>query len=376
MLNIKALVEQRNDLLDKLEYQLDVAKRENRNFNELELSEIQQTKNKINELDTQLELSDSEHRKEGKEMPNVITNEQRMLIEKEERLFIDALLGEKRGLSAGSNGVIIPVSVSNRVVQKVKELSPLLTKATIYNVKGDLEVPKYQWDSITCAYVTELTPVTASGGDFTGVKLGSVIAGALTIISNSLINRASDLDVVEIIIQQLARSIADFMEKELLTSVGGAGKVQGSLATGVTTQVLGATTLVITPDELIDVQMGIKSVYQENAMWIMSPTTWKQIRKLKDSQNRYLIGNMENGDGFTLLGKPVHLSENVPNVGANALCIYYGDMSCMSVKFAQEVQIKVLQEKYADQYATGVIGFVEIDAIVTDTQGLAVYKGK
>ena len=377
MINEKALIEEKNSLLDSLDDVLANAKAEKRSFRSNELQKIEQSKERIAEIDRLMQMDNVERRKEmtivSKEGTDYMNTKD--VYNKEERTFIEHLQGEKRGLAAGSNGAVIPTSISTKVIEKIKEISPVLSKATVYTVKGDLELPKYQWDSITAGYVAELTPLVASGGDFTGVKLSSVIAGALTLVSNSLINR-SDLNVVQVIVEQLARSIADFLEKEILTGTGGVGKIQGSLATGVSNSVTGATTLVITGDELIDVQMGIKSIYQDGAVWILHPNTWKQIRKLKDSQNRYLIGNMENGDGFTLLGKQVCLSENMPVLGANAKAIFYGNLEGLTIKFAQEVQLKVLQERFADQYATGVIGYVEIDAVVSDAQALSVYIGK
>ncbi|PEL07796.1 phage major capsid protein [Bacillus sp. AFS017336] len=359
-------LEQRNNLISSMENMLKQAKQENRSFSVEELEDFNSKKLEVATLDSKEELKALSTRSVGKAAKE-ITPEIRSFIE---------YLTEKRGLAAGSNGAIIPVSISTMVIQKIKELSPVLSEATIFSVKGDLEVPSYSWDTITAGYVPELTPVTGSGGNFTGVKLGSVIAGALTVLSNSLINRSADLDVVSIIVLQLARSLTDFLERELLVGTGGAGKIQGSLATGITNNVTGATTLTITSDELIDVQMGIKSVYQDGALWIMAPTTYKMIRKLKDTQNRYLIGNMETGDGFTLLGKPVYLSENMPVLGVGAKAIFYGNLKGLSIKFAQEMQVKVLQERFADSYSTGIIGFVEIDAVVSDAQALSMYTGK
>jgi HK97 family phage major capsid protein len=368
LINEKELNEKRNDLLEEMERSVNSCKHEKRNLSSKELKRIEDIRVEIHQIDEDLE-NESEQRSKLP-MVNVTSTE----ITKEERQFIEHLR-ENRGLSAGANGAVIPVSIATKIIEKVKELSPVLSKSTIYTVKGDLSLPKYDYTTITSGYMAELVAPTATGGDFTGVTLKSVIVSALVIVSNSLINR-SDVDAVQIIIKQLARSMADFLEKELLTGAGGVDKIQGSLATGITSSITGATTLTIIADELIDVQMGVKSVYQENAIWIMNPTTYKAIRKLKDSQNRYLIGNMENGDGFTLLGKPVYLSDNMPVNGVNNKCIYYGDMNGLVIKFAQDVQIKVLQERYADQYATGVIGFVELDAVVADVAALSVYVGK
>jgi HK97 family phage major capsid protein len=79
--------------------------------------------------------------------------------------------------------------------------------------------------------------------------------------------------------------------------------------------------------------------------------------------NRDITG----GFGWTLLGRPVYISENAP-VGE----IAYGDMSGLYVKLAQDVEIQILQEMYATQHATGVVGYIEFDSRVVEDQKIAV----
>ena len=68
---------------------------------------------------------------------------------------------------------------------------------------------------------------------------------------------------------------------------------------------------------------------------------------------------------LTYKGKPLVRSKNV---------IYYGDMSGLAVKFSEELNVEVLRERFADEHAIGVIGWVELDAKVADQQKIAVLK--
>ena len=52
--------------------------------------------------------------------------------------------------------------------------------------------------------------------------------------------------------------------------------------------------------------------------------------------------------------------------------IFYGDMSGLSVKFSEELNVDVLRERYADEHAIGVIGWVELDGRVSNQQKIAV----
>ena len=75
--------------------------------------------------------------------------------------------------------------------------------------------------------------------------------------------------------------------------------------------------------------------------------------------------------GTTLLGKPVYVSDNMPDIGAGNTAIYYGDMKGLATKFSEDINIQVLREKYADMHAVGVIAWFEFDSKVEDAQKIA-----
>ena len=131
----------------------------------------------------------------------------------------------------------------------------------------------------------------------------------------------------------------------------------------------------ITPDALIELQGQVKDVYQANAIWVMSPATRDALRQLKNDIGMYLLNDDISAPfGKTLLGKPVYVTDNMPDVASNTKVIYYGDMTGLATKFSEEMSIKVLREKYADEHAVGVIGWVEFDAKTVDNQKISVLK--
>lgn len=378
ILNRKALTETKNDYLDQLDEMLELAKSEKRSFTGQELRMVEALKVSIADIERQLQEDEIENRdimKEGK--VNMNEKEQRALIEKEEREFIDFIkYGESRAsnLPSGTNGAVIPKTIAHRIINRAKEISPLFASASITQVKGQLVIPTYNWQDHTTAYQgAEFTAISSSASVFGNVTLDSIVIGSLSLISKKLINMA-DIDVIPFVVNQLALSMVNFLEQELLKSPGTAGLLRG-LATGVVNSVPGITTLTLTVDELVDVQMAIKTPYQENAMWIIHPTTWKLVRKLKDTTGQLLIGSLGDGQGFQLLGKPVYLSENIDAIGVNKRCIYYGDANGLAINI-QNQEVSVMQEKYNDQYAIGVVQWMQLDSAVCDDQAFSVYVGK
>ena len=294
--------------------------------------------------------------------------------EQETRAFENYVRGvvvnERDGeLTKTANGAVIPTTIANRIIKKVFDICPILEKSTKYNVKGNLDLPYYDIDTTTInvAYQAEFTAMQSSSGTFKKISLSGFLAGALTKVSRSLMNNAQ-FDVVSFIIDEMAYAIKRFIENELLN--GTTGKVEG-LST-LTNSLTSASATAITADEVVKLQGKVKDDYQANAIWIMNPETRDALRLLQDKMGRYLLqDDITAPFGKVLLGKPVYVSDNMPKIATGNTAIYYGDMSGLATKFAEEINIEVLREKYADEHAVGVIGWFEFDAKVENAQKIA-----
>lgn len=90
-----------------------------------------------------------------------------------------------------------------------------------------------------------------------------------------------------------------------------------------------ASTLGAAPsDLLITTVYDLKAQYRANATWLMNSAVAGEIRKLKDSQGRFLwTDGIAAGEASTLLGYPVAIAESMPGIAANNLPIMFGDFS-------------------------------------------------
>lgn len=379
MTNLKALMERREELRQNMETLVNTADTECRAMTEEETAQFDAAESEIRAIDATIER---EERTRGvSNLPAPTDAEERAAAE--ESAFVDYVLGRASELRAGeqnmtmaNNGAIIPTSIADRIVTAVRDRCPILSGATIYRVNGTLKVPVWgkanTTHDIAVGYQTEFTELTADSGKFTSVDLSGYLAGALTLIGNSVENN-SVFNVTDFIINQMAEEIALFLEKELLN--GTSGKATGALSTP--TAVTAASATAITADELIELQAQVKQVYQANACWTMAPETFTSLKKLKDSNGRYLLQDDVTGEfPYRLLGKPVYLSDNMPKLAADASAVLYGDYSGLSVNLREDISIQVLREKYATQHAIGVVAWFEFDSKVTDSQKLAVLNMK
>lgn len=291
---------------------------------------------------------------------------------KEEKAFSNFVTGRSKELSMGNNGAVIPKTIASKIIEQVKELSPIYSKCSIYNVKGDLAIPSYGKDGssdISAAYQgDEFTELTAGAGKFTAITLGSNAVGSLALISKQFINN-TDVNVVSFTQAKIAKAFAEFIEKELLVGTGETGHMTGATKTTNLNTLTAATLATITADVLIDTQLMVPEVYQQNACWIMNKEIFKAVRKFKDSNGDYIMTkDYPQGFGWLLLGKPVYISENMPAVAAGSVPVLYGDFSGMACKLSKDVEIQLLLEKYATQNAIGIVGWAEIDSKIENEQ--------
>lgn len=387
---MKKLYEKKNSLLNEMEDILNKAKEETRSFTEEEKSRVEEIKSEIRGLE-QVIANEEELRSFDKSNITGATGNsekttkeiQQEEVEKEERQFIDAVAtGEIRNLTAGNNGGIIPVTIASDIIDTVKELCPLLDHADIYHVAGELRLPKFKATSssaggvatpIAASYVNEFTELTESTAQFETINLTNQIIGVLVKMSKSLLNRAN-FDVRSFIVNKVAKTIVEFLEKEML--IANAGKIQGAINT--TNEVVAANQDKLDTTDLVDVQMAIPSAYQKNCMWIMHKDILKALRKLKTADGQFILNaDVTAPFGYTILGKPVYLSDSMPkNIAAGQNVMLYMNASGYAVKMTKSMEIQMLMEKYATQYAVGICAYVEIDAKIADENKIARLKMK
>lgn len=399
---MKELIEKKNDLITRAESVINAAKAEKRELTEAEAAELAEIRDNVRRIVHHLELIDDidemgrvEKKEDGgtvveKEVETEV-KEQRAIEMQERQAFENFIRGytvhERAGEltpapydsstnPAGAAGALIPTTIVKYIIRKVYDICPILERSQKFNVKGNLAVPYYPADAtknITVDYQEEFVQLASSSGSFTTVTLGGFLAGCLTKISRSLINNVQ-FDIVGFVVDEMAYAISRWIENQLLNGFTPTESLPAGV-TGLSTLTNGITAAsqnAITADEVVKLHDSIKDQFQRNAIWIMSPATRTALRLLKSSTGYYLLNDdISTPFGTSLLGKPVYVSDNMPDIAAGNTAIYYGDMHGLATKFSENINIQVLRERYADEHAYGVIGWLEFDSKVIDEQQIA-----
>lgn len=377
---LKTLTEMRAEHVESMNKIVEGAKTEARALTDEEQTNFNDFEKKIKDIDTSIAMEKRALELKTKKKVEEPANETERRADAEASVFANYIRGvvaEERAdvdMSTGDNGAVIPTSIANRIIAKLYEVSPILQLADKYNVGGTLTIPFYDEasQSITMAYADEFSDLESTSGKFTNITLTGFLAGALTKISKKLIND-SNFALVDFVVNKMVEAATRWIEKELLN--GTSTKIAG-LSTA-TVGVTAASATAVTADELIDLQESVVDAFQEGAIWIMNRATRKAIRKLKDSDGNYLLNRDVSAKwGYTLLGKDVFTSDNMPTMAAGKTAVFYGNMAGLAVKIGEAPSVEVLREKYAAQHAVGVICWLDMDAKIQNAQMIACLKMK
>lgn len=368
---MKFLIEKRNSIVEEINNLFKGAETEKRALTEDEQSTFEAKTAELKALDKTIEakrearsltMMDDETPKTPEEK-----EEKRSTEELEARAFETYLREQRAGeMAKGENGAVIPQTIANKIIDTVKQVAPIYALTTKFNVKGKLQFPVAK-GSITTGYQTEFTDIASSAVSFDNVELDGHLIGALSKVSVSLINNAQ-FDIVGYVVNKIAQSIAEFLEKELIK---GATNIKGITdkyyeGKGVV-KVETATKDVLTADDLIDTQAALKMNVQDGCAWLMNQAMLTKVRKLKDGNQQYILNpDVRTGFGFELLGKPVMISDEMP-----ADTVVYGNWSAMYVNIHEDINIRQLNEVYAAQHGVGFVAWAELDAKLVEQDKFA-----
>ncbi len=373
-MNLKELMEKRNAKVKEMQELVNNANKENRVLNETEVETFNALEKEVRDLDTTIEAQNKANALTVKPVKEDTKDAKVSVEDKEYKQFENMIRGIKNAdepTTYDDGKVTIPTTIASKIIDRVVEICPIYQLADRYNIEGNIVLPKYdaEHSSIEMTYADEGTSAESGKVALTSIELKGYLGRCLAKVSKSLINN-SKFDIVGFVIDKMAQAIARFIEKELL--FGTDNKIEGLRGIEEDMTVTSASATALDVDELMDTQDAVIDNYQEASIWIMNRKTRNALRKLKDKDGQYLLNkDLTAKWGYTLLGKDVYTSDAMPTIGAGKTVAYYGDFSGLAVKVSEEINMQVLNERYAEEHMTGILAFVEMDSKVADTQKIS-----
>ncbi|MVO14747.1 phage major capsid protein [Parasedimentitalea huanghaiensis] len=114
-------------------------------------------------------------------------------------------------------------------------------------------------------------------------------------------------------------------------------------------------------DAIVDLVYALGAQYRANGVFIMNSKTAGLIRKLKDGDGRFLWSDgLAAGEPARLMGYPVLVAEDMPDVDSNSYSVAFGDFSA-GYTIAERPDLRVLRDPFSAKphvlfYATKRVG--------------------
>ena len=126
----------------------------------------------------------------------------------------------------------------------------------------------------------------------------------------------------------------------------------------------------ITADEILDLVYSLKAPYRRNARFYLNDQTIKVIRKLKDGNGNFIWQPaLTEGQPDRLCGFPVESTE-APTIAAGALVIAFGDLDYYWIADRTDMDVRRLNELYAENGQVGFRGSRRTDAKVVVAEAI------
>ena len=112
---------------------------------------------------------------------------------------------------------------------------------------------------------------------------------------------------------------------------------------------------------LVELVYALPAGYRANAAFVMNSATAGAVRKLKDADGRYLWAEgLSEGQPARLMGYPVLIVEDMPDIAADSTAIAFGDFRA-AYTIAERPDLRVLRDPYSAKphvlfYATRRVG--------------------
>lgn len=254
-------------------------------------------------------------------------------------------------------GYLAPETIGAELIKLLREYSPIRQYARVVSVGGtSIKYPR-RVGSTAGFWTEEGAARTASQPSYEQITITPHELATYTDVTQKLLEDNSyNLD---------GELVADFAESFGITEGAafilgdGVGKPVGLLnADGlkeVTTGAAAGFPASNPADVLIGMYHELPAAHASRGVWLMNNKTLGTLRKFKDGNGRYLLVEpVAEGMPTTILGRPVAVMPDMPDIAADAFPVIFGDLQ--GYRITDRVQFATLRDPYT-QAANGIVRF-------------------
>lgn len=270
---------------------------------------------------------------------------------------------ETKAMSASSNpdgGYLVPAELEHEIGARLAAISPIRSIASVREISGSVYKKPFMTAGPAAGWVgeTDARAQTASPSldalSFPAMELYAMPAATPTLLDDAAVNIdewiAAEVELTFAVQEGAAFVNGDGTNKpkgflSYTTVANGSwewGKL-GHVATGISA----AFPEDDPSDVLVDLIYALKAGYRQNGAFVMNRKTQGAIRKFKDASGGYLWQPPAQAGGrASLMTFPLVEAEDMPDIGANALAVAFGDFR-RGYLIVDRLGVRVLRDPYS-----------------------------
>jgi HK97 family phage major capsid protein len=272
---------------------------------------------------------------------------------------------EEKALAVSTNsgadgGYLVPAETEAAVNRALKAISPMRAIASVRQVSGSVYNRPFATTGVGTGWVaetasrTQTSTPTLDNLQFPTMELYAMPAASQTLLDDTIVNidewLAEEVRLAFAVQEGAAFVNGDdaakpkgFLSYDTVANGSWVWGKLGYIATGVSAAFAASNP----GDKLLDLVYATKAPYRANGTFMMSRATVSAVRKMKDGQGNYLWQPANApGEWPSLLGYPVAESEDMPDIGADATAVAFGDFA-RGYLIVDRAGIRVLRDPYS-----------------------------
>ena len=292
----------------------------------------------------------------------------------------DALRGlepETKALStavSAEGGFLVAPETAETIRGVMFGMSSLRSIANVAHVEATSYEVLVDHSEASAGWATETTDTTETGTpQFARITIPLHELSALPKVSQRLLDDSA-FDIEAWLSRRIAEKFAR-AEATAFVSGNGTNKPKGFLSHTliaeaswawnklgyITTGVSGDFSSAAPSDAIVDLVYTLGAEYRANAHFVMNSKTAGAVRKMKDKDGRFLWSDgLAAGEFARLMGYPVLIAEDMPDIASNAYAIAFGDFRA-GYTIAERPDLRVLRDPFSAKphvlfYATRRVG--------------------
>ncbi|MGO7484068.1 phage major capsid protein [Rhizobium ruizarguesonis] len=244
-------------------------------------------------------------------------------------------------------GYLAPPEMSSEFIRNLVQYSPIRQYASVRSTASPSVVYPARTSVTNALWKGETQPQTGSEPAFGQAEIAVNEINTFVDISNQLLADSGGSAEAEV---RLALE-EDFGQKEgqaFLTGTGG-NQPKGLLAETAIGTTAAAGAAAITFDDFMNLFYSLPAAYRNapSAAWAFNTQTLLAISKLKDLNGSYIwqpANAQGNGQGQTVLGKPVIEAIEMDSIGTGKVSVIFGDFS--GYRIVDRLALSILSNPY------------------------------